>query len=92
MSIDKAFDLEKGRAFQVVMLAIVGTIAIFSSALLGIPALILLVVAALGKVYESWDAITAAVAKVGRRYRRQRSGQGDRLSGSRKLKMSLAKS
>lgn len=68
-AIDKAFNLEPGRALQVILGALLVTVALFSTAWLAIPAAIAAITIALGAVYENmgklgdvakavWAAIT----------------------------------
>jgi hypothetical protein len=68
-AIDKAFNLEPGRAMQVILGALLLLVAAFSTAWLAIPAAIALIVVALGIVYANlgkvkeiakavWEAVT----------------------------------
>lgn len=59
-SIDKAFDLAPGRSFQVFLGAITVLVAAFASAWLAIPALIAVVVTAIGYIAENWDKVKTA--------------------------------
>lgn len=59
-AIDKAFDREKGRTFQGVLLALIALVAAFATSWAAIPAAIALVVVAVGALVDAWPKIKKA--------------------------------
>lgn len=61
--IDKTFNLEPGRAFQVFIIALTVLVGAFASAWLAIPAIIAVVVTAIGYVVENMDKVKKVFAE-----------------------------
>lgn len=55
--IDKAFDLEKGRAMQILIVGLIALVGAFAIPWAAIPAAIALIVIAMGYLYENFDKI-----------------------------------
>lgn len=60
-AIDSAFNLEKGRTFQLLIVTIIALVGAFASAWLAIPAIIAGVVTAVGFLAEAWNKVKPAV-------------------------------
>jgi hypothetical protein len=61
--IDKTFNLEKGRSFQIFLAVLVTTVAAFASAWLAVPAAIAVVVTAVGYLASRWEDIKKAASE-----------------------------